>query len=108
MLVVKGLQEKGFVVGSLIFDGCLVEKNDALDKEFPELEKLNNFICGINYPSAYGLRFRTDQLFSISSNEIIKDKIRAGFEPIGYKLHPVCWKNSNLGLEYDRFVFEPN
>jgi len=40
MLVVKGLQEKGFVVGSLIFDGCLVEKNEALDKEFPELEKL--------------------------------------------------------------------
>ena len=96
-----------------MYNACFDEDDDGEKKinysAIPELiQYLNNFICGINYPSAYGLRFRTDQLFSVSSNDIIKDKIRAGFEPIGYKLHPVCWKNSNLGLEYDRFVFEPN
>jgi len=36
------------------------------------------------------------------------DSIRAGMQPRGYPTHPVCWKNSNLALNYDRFVFEPN
>jgi len=35
-----GFQANGVVVSSLIFGDCLVEKNEALDNEFPELENL--------------------------------------------------------------------
>jgi len=38
-IVRKYLCEKGYKIGALIFDSCLVEKNDNLANEFPELEK---------------------------------------------------------------------
>ena len=87
-----------------LFKQCFKASKDEYDYEAVDAlhNYLNKFVCKINYPHSYGIRFDTKDQFEMRSSEKVKDRIRHGFETAD----PICWKNSNKALTYNRFIFE--
>lgn len=93
-----------------LFENCLdIDENGM--KHYDQLaieelvEYLNNFVCKVNYPHAYGWRNDTSQMFELRSADKVKDRIRFGFDSSDAKIN---WKNNDQALLYERFVFDPS
>lgn len=67
---------------------------------------LNNFVCKVNYPHAYGWRFNINEKFELRSKSKVDDRIKFGFE---FSRNPdVSWCHIDDALLYDKFVFDVN